>query len=45
MNINEEVELIFIGSKEELLTYFLGISELLAEAFGKPLSTRTMLLF
>jgi len=37
MNINEEIELIFIESKEELLTYFLGISELFAETFGKPL--------
>jgi len=37
MNINEEIELILIESKEELSTYFLGISELFAETFGKPL--------
>lgn len=37
MDINENVDLINIKSKEELLTYYSGISDLFLESFGKPL--------
>lgn len=37
MNINEEIELINISSKEQLLNHYRGIADLFSESFGKPL--------
>lgn len=37
MNINDEIELIDISSRTQLLQHFDGISELFAESFNKPL--------
>lgn len=37
MDINENVDLVNIESKEELIKYYSGISELFFESFGKPL--------
>lgn len=37
MNINDEIELIYISSRAQLLQHFDGISELFAESFNKPL--------
>lgn len=37
MSINDDIELINISSKEQLLKHYQGISELFAESFGKPL--------
>jgi len=37
MNINDEIELINISNKEQLLKHYQGISDLFAESFGKPL--------
>ena len=37
MNINDEIELINISSRTQLLQHFDGISELFAESFNKPL--------
>lgn len=37
MNINDEIKLIHITSKEQLLKHYDGISELFAKCFGKPL--------
>ena len=37
MDINENVELVNIESKEELLKYYSGINDLFNESFGKPL--------
>lgn len=38
MNINDEIELVNVTSKQQLLNYFDGISELFAESFDKPLN-------
>jgi hypothetical protein len=37
MDINENIDLIIIGSKKELSTFYSGISKLFHESFGKPL--------
>ena len=37
MNINDEVELVDIASKDQLLSYYSGISELFSESFNKTL--------
>jgi hypothetical protein len=37
MNINHEIELINIISKDQLLKHYQGISDLFEESFGKPL--------
>jgi hypothetical protein len=37
MNIDDEIELIYINGREQLLTYYDGISNLFSESFDKPL--------